>query len=128
VRQHDHGHRRRPGSGESRCHLLVRRRQQFYVFELAPNGKASVWRRQRGRWLKQVDWQDAKGANQGDGAINELRVTTIGGQANFYVNDEPFKDLTGSPPDNGQEIGVFAASPDAGAATYSFDNLKVTKP
>ena len=100
----------------------------FYVFELAPNGKASVWRRQRGRWLKQVDWQDAKGANQGDGAINELRVTTIGGQANFYVNDEPFKDLAGSPPDNGQEIGVFAASPDAGAATYSFDNLKVTKP
>jgi hypothetical protein len=100
----------------------------FYVFELAPNGKASVWRRQRGRWLKQVEWQDAKGANPGDGAINELRVTTIGGQASFYINDEPFKELTGSPPDNGQEIGIFAASPEAGVATYDFDNLKVTKP
>jgi hypothetical protein len=100
----------------------------FYVFELAPNGKASVWRRQRGRWLKQVEWQDAKGANQGDGAVNELRVTTIGGQASFFINDEPFKELTGSPPDNGQEVGVFAASPESGTATYSFDNLKVTKP
>ena len=58
----------------------------FYVFELAPNGKASVWRRQRGRWLAQVAWQDAKAANQGDGAINELRVTTVGSQATFYVN------------------------------------------
>jgi hypothetical protein len=100
----------------------------FYVFELAPSGKASVWRRQRGRWLRQVDWTDAKGANQGDGGINELRVTTLGSQATFYVNDEPFKDITGSPPDNGQEIGIYAASPEAGPATFSFDNLRVTKP
>lgn len=100
----------------------------FYAFELAPNGKASVWRRQRGRWLKQVEWQDAKGANPGDGAINELRVTTVGSQATFYVNGNEFKDLTGSPPDNGQEIGVFAASPEKGPATFAFDNLKVTKP
>jgi hypothetical protein len=100
----------------------------FYAFELAPNGKASVWRRQRGRWLKQVEWQEAKGANAGDGAINELRVTTVGSQATFYVNGNQFKDLTGSPPDNGQEIGVFAASPEKGAATFAFDNLKVTKP
>jgi len=100
----------------------------FYVFELAPNGKASVWRRQRGRWLKQVDWQDAKGANQGDGAINELHLTTVGSQATFFINDEPFKELSGSPPDAGQEIGVYAASPEAGVATYAFDNLKVTKP
>ncbi len=100
----------------------------FYAFELAPNGKASVWRRQRGRWLKQVEWQDVKGANTGDGAINELRVTTVGSQATFYVNGNQFKDLTGSAPDNGQQIGIFAASPEKGAASFSFDNLKVTKP
>jgi hypothetical protein len=100
----------------------------FYVFELAPNGKASVWRRQRGKWLAQVNWRDAKGANAGDGAINELRVTTIGSRATFYVNDNEFETLTGSPPDNGQQVGVFAASPAGGAATFAFDNLKVTKP
>jgi hypothetical protein len=100
----------------------------FYVFEIAPNGKASVWRRQRGKWLSQVNWQDAQGANQGDGGINELRVTTVGSQAVFYVNDNKFKDLTGSAPDSGQEIGLFVVSPQKGAATFAFDDLKVTKP
>ena len=33
----------------------------FYVFEYAPNGKASVWRRQRGRWLEQVKWKSVTG-------------------------------------------------------------------
>ncbi len=100
----------------------------FYVFELAPNGKASVWRRQRGKWLAQVDWRDAKGANTGDGAINELRVTTVGSLATFYMNGTQFEQLEGSPPENGQQIGLFAASPPSGPARFGFDNLKVTKP
>lgn len=100
----------------------------FYVFELAPNGKASVWRRQRGKWLTQVGWKDAEGSNEGDGGINELRVTTVGSQATFYVNDKKFETVTGSPPDGGQQVGVFAASPAAGAATFAFDTFKVTKP
>jgi hypothetical protein len=100
----------------------------FYVFELAPNGKASVWRRQRGKWLAQVNWQDAEGATEGDGGVNELRVTTIGSEATFAINDKPFKQITGSPPDNGQQIGIFAASPEKGPATFAFDSLVVMKP
>jgi hypothetical protein len=100
----------------------------FYVFELAPNGKASVWRRQRGKWLDQVDWQDAPGANKGDGATNELRVTTVGNDATFYVNGTQFKKLSGTAPDKGQQIGLFAGSPDKAAATFAFDDLKLTKP
>jgi hypothetical protein len=100
----------------------------LYVFELAPNGKASVWRRQRGKWLAQVNWKDAEGANTGNGAINELRVTTIGSQAVFYVNGKTFEELEGSPPENGQQIGVFAASPPAAVASFGFDSLKVTQP
>ena len=100
----------------------------FYVFEMAPNGKASVWRRQRGRWLAQVEWKDAEGANQGNGAINELRVETIGSEATFYVNGTEFEKLTGSPPDNGQQIGLFAASPPDSVAAFAFDNLTVTQP
>ncbi len=100
----------------------------FYVFELAPNGKASVWRRQRGKWLEQVSWRDAGGANTGDGGINELRVTTVGSHAAFYVNDKQFEELEGSPPENGQQVGLFAASPPSGQARFGFDNLKVTKP
>ncbi|HMN86688.1 MAG TPA: hypothetical protein PKA74_11950, partial [Bauldia sp.] len=75
-----------------------------------------------------VNWKAAEGANLGDGAINELRVTTIGSQATFYVNNQEFDQLTGSPPDNGQQVGIFAASPPAAAASFGFDNLKVTKP
>ena len=100
----------------------------FYVFEIAPNGKASVWRRQRGKWLAQVEWQDAPNANKGDGGVNELRVTAVGGDATFYVNGTEFRKLAGSPPENGQQIGLFAGAPDAAAATFSFDGLRVTKP
>lgn len=100
----------------------------FYVFELAPNGKASVWRRQRGKWLAQVNWQDAPSANKGDGATNELRVTTTGDDAVFYVNGTEFKKVSGSAPDNGQQIGLFAGSPEKDAATFAFDDLKATKP
>jgi hypothetical protein len=100
----------------------------FYVFELAPNGKASVWRRQRGKWLTQVDWQDAPSANKGDGVSNELRVTTVGDDATFYVNGTQFKKLSGSAPEKGQQIGLFAGSPDKAPATFAFDDLKVTKP
>jgi len=100
----------------------------FYVFEIAPNGKASVWRRERGKWLAQINWQDAPSANKDDGSSNELRVTTVGSDATFYVNGTQFQKLSGSPPDNGQQIGLFAGSPDKGAATFAFDDLKATKP
>jgi hypothetical protein len=100
----------------------------FYVFELAPNGKASVWRRQRGKWLAQVEWEAAPGAQSGDGAQNELRVTTVEDKATLRVNDQEFKTINGTPPEKGQQIGIFAASPAAGPARFAFDNLKVTKP
>jgi hypothetical protein len=100
----------------------------FYVFELAPNGKASVWRRQRGKWLAQINWQDAPSANKGDAATNELRVTTVGDDATFYVNGTEFRKISGSAPENGQQIGLFAGSPDKDAAVFAFDDLKATKP
>lgn len=100
----------------------------FYVFEIAPNGRASVWRRQRGHWLAQIDWQDAEDANEGDGGVNELRVTTEGSDATFYVNGREFGTIEGSPPDDGQQIGLFASSPNDTEAVFSFDGLRVTEP
>jgi hypothetical protein len=100
----------------------------FYVFEMAPNGNASVWRRQRGRWLPQVAWRDVESANAGDGVANELRITTIADAATFYVNGIEFATLTGSPPAAGQQIGLLAASPEQGEARFAFDDLRVTAP
>ncbi len=99
----------------------------FYVFEIAPNGKASVWRRQRGKWLTQIKWSDAQ-VNSGDGASNELRVTTVGGNATFYLNGIKFQTLAGTPPEKGQQIGLMAVSPESGTARFAFDDLRVTKP
>jgi hypothetical protein len=99
----------------------------FYVLEIAPNGKASVWRRQRGRWLSQVKWTEAP-VNTGDGTTNELRVTTVGTTATFYLNGTRFQTLTGTPPEKGQQIGLLAVSPESGSAQFAFDDLRVTKP
>ena len=100
----------------------------FYVFEYAPNGKASVWRRQRGRWLEQVGWEDVEGANEGDDATNELRVVTKGDRATLYFNQFEFAEFDGVQPTDGQQIGVFVASPESGTARYAFGDLKVTRP
>ena len=62
----------------------------------------------------------------GDGATNQLRVVTKGSLASLYVNGEKFKDISGQPPEKGQEIGLIAYSPKKGPATYAFDNVKIT--
>jgi len=100
----------------------------FYVFEYAPNGKASVWRRQRGRWLEQVDWRDVEGAEQGDDSVNELRVVTRGDRATLYFNGDEFAEFDGVQPAEGQQVGIFAASPESGTARFAFDNFRVTRP
>ena len=64
----------------------------------------------------------------GDGGTNELRVVTKGNEATLYVNETEFAKFTGMAPDNGQQIGVFAESPESGTARYAFDDLKVTRP
>jgi len=60
--------------------------------------------------------------------MNELRVKTSDTDATVFVNDKEFKKIDGAPPEKGQQIGLFAASPSAGAARFAFDSLKVTKP
>lgn len=100
----------------------------FYVFELAPNGRASVWRRQRGKWLEQVGWKSAENANEGEGASNELRVTTVGSDATLFVNGTEFARIEGSPPEEGQQIGLFAGASDDAEAVFAYDGLRVTRP
>ncbi len=100
----------------------------FYVFQIAPNQMASVWRRQRGKWLEQVGWRRSDVANEGDGSVNELRVTTRGKDAAFFVNGAAFAEIEGAPPERGQQIGVFASSPAAGRAIFAFDSLRMTRP
>jgi len=100
----------------------------YYSFQVTTDGQASVWRRQRGKWLEQVSWRDfasvAKDANQ----VNELRVLTAGNKAKLFVNGTLFKELKGQPPKDGSLIGLLACSPNDASATVAFGNLVVNTP
>ena len=100
----------------------------YYAFEIDADGRASIWRRQRGRWLSQVDWVRAGALKPGDGSTNELRVVIKGNVASYYLNGDLFREGMGVPPDNGQRVGVIASSPKEGVATYDFDDFTVRKP
>ena len=100
----------------------------FYVFEYAPNGKASVWRRQRGRWLEQVAWQDVEAAAEDNGKAIDLRVVTRGDRATLFFNGAEFAEFDGVPPNNGQQVGILVASPESGTARFAFDDFRVTRP
>jgi hypothetical protein len=100
----------------------------FYVFEVAANGRAAVWRRQGGRWIAPVSWQEAAGLKAGEGAVNELRVVTRGDLATVFVNGREFGRTRGQPPEGGQQVGVFAASFGELAPVFAFDDFTVAEP
>jgi hypothetical protein len=100
----------------------------YYSFQVSTEGQASFWRRQRGRWLNQVSWQDAAGAEKGATVINELRLITSGKTARLYINGKLFKEVKGQPPKDGSLIGLLACSPNEASARITFDNLVVNTP
>jgi hypothetical protein len=100
----------------------------YYAFQVSTDGQASFWRRQRGRWLNQVSWQNAQGIEKGATVINELRVITKGKTAKLFINGTLFKDVKGQPPKDGALIGLLACSPNNASAHMAFDNLVVNPP
>lgn len=97
----------------------------YYSFQVSTEGEASFWRRQRGRWLSQVAWQDADGYDKAPGAVNELKVSTEGNMARLYINGKLFKEVRGQPPKDGQQVGLLACSPTDEKARVAFDNFVV---
>jgi hypothetical protein len=100
----------------------------YYCVLLAGDGAVSVLRRQRGKALQQVDWTSFDGVRKGDGAVNDLRVVTIGKRASIYINGQLFRQINGQPPPSGQQIGVRATSAENLKAVYAFDDIRITQP
>lgn len=100
--------------------------KNFYTLEIDADGYASIWRRQNGRWLSQVDWVQTDSLKSGVGSTNELRVVTKGRVASYYLNGQLFSEAMGLPPD-GQQVGTIASSPKDSVATYSFADFKVSE-
>ena len=101
--------------------------KNFYTLEVDADGYASIWRRQNGRWLSQVDWTKTDSLKAGIGETNELRVVTKGKVATYYLNGQEFSEAMGLPPDNGQQVGIIASSPKDAVATYAFTDFTVTE-
>lgn len=101
-------------------------KDNYYSFLVTADGFASVFRRQKGKTLSQVDWEKFDAVKTGADAVNQLRVVTQGNKATLYVNGAEFRTITGQPPDDGWQFGVRAASPKNSKATYGFDNVKIT--
>jgi hypothetical protein len=100
----------------------------YYYALIAGDGAVAIFRRQRGKVLQQVDWTPFGAVKKGDDAVNNLRVVTVGKRASIYVNGQLFREVTGQPPPNGQEIGVRAISAKNLKAVYAFDDIKITEP
>jgi len=101
-------------------------KDNYYSFLITADGYAAVFRRQKGKTLSQVDWEQLSAIKTGADAVNQLRVVTKGNQATLYVNGTEFRTITGQPPEDGWQFGVRAASPKNSKATYGFDNVKLT--
>jgi hypothetical protein len=101
-------------------------KDNYYSFLVTADGYASVFRRQKGKTLSQVDWEQFSAIKTGADAVNQLRIVTKGNQATLYVNGTEFRTITGQPPEDGWQFGVRAASPKSSKATYGFDNVKLT--
>jgi regulation of enolase protein 1 (concanavalin A-like superfamily) len=124
------GMKARAPASEGTCGALVfwaEDYDNYYSFQVSTDGQASFWRRQRGKWLNQVNWQAADGVNTGEG-FNQLRVVTAGRSASLFVNGKLFKQVQGQPPASGQQIGLMACAPDKQAAAVGFDDLVVAAP
>jgi hypothetical protein len=101
-------------------------KDNYYSVLITADGYASVFRRQKGKSLSQVDWVQFEGIQKGAEAVNTIRVVTKGNEATFYINGKKFETITGQPPEDGWQFGLRAASPKNSKATYGFDNVKLT--
>ena len=100
----------------------------YYYLVVTAEQSVGVFRRQRGRVLPQLRWTRTDALKPGNGAVNQLRVVTVGNTASIYVNGQFYAAMKGQPPSDGQQIGVRATSPRNDRAIWAFDNVKITVP
>jgi hypothetical protein len=58
---------------------------QYYVFEIADNGRVGVWRRDNDRWMELQSWTPSTAVQTGT-TSNDLAVRVVGNQLSFTVN------------------------------------------
>jgi GYF domain 2 len=99
----------------------------FYTFNIAPDGRAGIVRRLKGRWVDVVPYRKAAGINGNPGDKNILRVTTTGNGITAYINGNRFASVKGQAPQGGGQVGLHAESEEGRRDTWKFIGFKVTE-
>ncbi len=73
-----------------------------------------------------VDWTEASAINRGQ-RMNRIKVVAIGGNIEYYVNDQFLGEMQNERLASGT-VGFFAGSVEEGGVQISFDNLKISRP
>jgi len=100
--------------------------ENFYTFDVATNGYIKVSRLQNNRWLSPVEWTLTDGIVNAGETPNRLRVVVRGNVATAFVNGQQVAQFRGQPPADGGLIGVYGAASETAAASYDFDDLRIT--
>src|SRR5262249_60328529 len=101
--------------------------EDYYSFQVSSDGTASVWHRLKGKWIPQVPEQNF-GAIRKSVKENDLQLEIVGNTATFYVNGQRFRQINGSPPQGGSQIGLIACSPSKSSSAIRFDNFVIWQP
>jgi GYF domain 2 len=99
----------------------------FYTFNITPDGRAGISRRLKGRWVDVIPYRKAAGVNGNPGDKNTLRVTTSGNGITAYVNGNKFATVKGQAPQGGGQMGLHAESEEGRRDTWKFIGFKVTE-
>jgi hypothetical protein len=99
----------------------------FYWFQISSDGFFAVDRLDGDEWIAISEWQESAAIQQGLGATNRLRVTCVGEQFTFYVNDTWLTTVSDDALDGGR-IGLAAGSFDEPGVVVHFDNVRVYGP
>lgn len=98
----------------------------FYWFAIAPDGKATLQRKLKGKYSAVVAWKESDQIKIEHGAKNALRVTTSGNSITLWINDAKFGSVKGAVPAGGGLVGLRSESETAKRDTWKFSDLKVT--
>ncbi len=101
----------------------------FYVLQVDVQGRFAIQRLLFGKWFNVVDLTENANLKKGEGAVNHLRVVTVGKQAKVFINGEEVASFEGHPPEGGSFVGLAALSPLEGEpSVYAFDDFKGAEP
>lgn len=101
--------------------------RNYYVVLTYADGSYLISRKINGSWANVAPKRVFEGSRTGLGAVNQIKVTTVGNAATVFINDRKVQDLKGQPPKNGGAVGVFGESEKEGVNEWRYLDIAVTE-